>query len=447
MASVIWDKKGAAVDAQIQGFLAGDDVVWDRQLFLHDIRASKAHVHGLEHIGVLTTAESALITEELDGLSRAFSEGRFVLDDRFEDGHSAIEAHLIERLGDVGRRVHTGRSRNDQVLVAQRLYLREAMLSLGSRTLELAEVFLRRANAHSQVPMPGYTHIQRAVPSSVGLWLAAFAEAMLDNTELALSTRAFLDSCPLGTAAGYGVNLPLDREGVAKELGFARVQLSPMYAQNSRGKFEIQALTALAQTLSDVRRFAWDLSLFTTAEFGFVSLPPEHTTGSSIMPNKRNPDVVELLRAAPAAVWGAIVEVQAVLSLPSGYQRDLQATKAPVLRAITSGMLALSVVPDLVARFQLNEDRLREAISPDMYATDRAVELTAFGVPFRTAYKQVAEELDKLQDRTPEDSLRARVSLGGTHALGLERLEDRLSTLRAQLEAVVLTEPKGPASL
>jgi argininosuccinate lyase len=426
MASVIWDKGGAAVDARIQRFLAGDDVVHDRALFLHDIRASKAHVGGLARIGVLSAPEAAALTAELDALAEAFASGAFVLDDRFEDGHSAIEAHLVERLGDAGKKVHTGRSRNDQVLVAMRLYLRDALGQVEQLAIAAAAAFLGRAEAEAGVPMPGYTHLQRAVPSSVGLWLAGFAEAMLDDAALARATSAWIDCCPLGTAAGYGVNLPLDREGVSEELGFSRLQVNPVYAQNSRGKFEIQALSALHQPLLDVRRFAWDLSLYTTAEFGFVRLPDAFTTGSSIMPNKKNPDVVELLRASPAVVEGAIAEISSLLSLPSGYHRDLQATKAPVLRAMSSGLVALSLVAELVQELSFDKERMMAAISPELYATDRAVELSREGVPFRTAYRQVAEELPALAGRRPEESLAARVSPGAPGALLLDALRERL---------------------
>jgi argininosuccinate lyase len=249
---------------------------------------------------------------------------------------------------------------------------------------------------------------------------------MLDDAALARATAAWIDCCPLGTAAGYGVNLPLDRQGVSDELGFLRLQVNPVYAQNSRGKFEIQALSALYQPLLDVRRFAWDLSLFTTAEFGFVKLPDAFTTGSSIMPNKKNPDVVELLRASPAVVEGAIAEVSALLSLPSGYHRDLQATKAPVLRAMSSGLVALSLVAELVHELSFDKERMLGAVSADMFASDRAVELAREGVPFRTAYRQVAEELPALAGRRAEDSLAARVSPGAPGALLLDALRERL---------------------
>ncbi len=429
MAGLIWDKGGDSVDARVQRFCAGDDVLLDRELLPYDVRATVAHVRGLHRIGLLDEADSRRLEEALERLGEEFSSGAFVLDERWEDGHSAIEAWLTERLGDLGKRVHTGRSRNDQVLVAQRLLLRDALATLGERSRAVAVAFLDRAEADADVPMPGYTHLQQAVPSSVGLWLGGFAEAFLDDAWLAWHVRDWLDACPLGTAAGYGVNLPLDREGVAVELGFSRLQLNPAYAQASRGKLELVALAALGQALLDVRRFAWDVSLFATQELGFVRLPDGWTTGSSIMPNKRNPDPVELLRAAWAVVAGARAEVEAVLSLPSGYHRDLQATKAPLLRALGRGLEALALVPDLVAGLVLCEERLREAIDPESYATDRAVELAAQGVPFRDAYRRVAAELADGPPRTPEESLAARVSPGAPGDLRLDALRARLAEL------------------
>ncbi len=302
MSDLLWQKDGVAVDARIMRFLAGDDVVLDREFFLHDIAASKVHVDGLARIGVIEVGEAVGADRASSIRSRTISRmAGFVLDDRYEDGHSAIEARLIERLGDAGRKVHTGRSRNDQILVATRLWLKARLVELVGCVPRDRGVCLDRA-AREALPLPGYTHLQRAVVSSTALWFAGFAEAFIDDAMRARDTLAWIDANPLGTAAGYGVNLPLDREHATAALGFARLQINPVYAQLSRGKFEIGALDALGAALLDLRRLAWDLSLFTTAEFGFVQLPAEYTTGSSIMPNKRNPDVVELMRASYASV-------------------------------------------------------------------------------------------------------------------------------------------------
>jgi argininosuccinate lyase len=425
----IWQKSDTTVDDRIMRFLAGEDVILDRQLFVYDIAASKAHVRGLARIDVLHADESEQILGELDALQDAFESGEFVLDERFEDCHSAIEFWLTETLGDIGKKVHTGRSRNDQILVATRLYLRDQLLDLVARCKDVASRALDRARAHRDEPMPGYTHMQRAVPSSLGMWFAGFAEAFIDDAMLAASTLDWISANPLGTAAGYGVNLPLDREGVTEELGFERTQLNPIYAQNSRGKFELQALDALGQALLDVRRLSWDLSLFTTHEFAFADLPERFMTGSSIMPNKRNPDVVELLRAAYAVVPGARSELESLLSLPSGYHRDLQGTKGPLLRAMRRGLDALALVGELVEQLEFDTERLREAINSEMYATDRAVELTSEGVPFREAYRRVARELDELGDRTADDSIDARTSPGACADLRLDELAQRLDSL------------------
>jgi argininosuccinate lyase len=429
MSHLLWDKGGADLDARVQRFLAADDVLLDRVLFRHDLRASAAHAEGLQRIGVLTADEAAALVRSLDALGTAFRDGRFVLDQRYEDGHSAIEAWLIAELGDLGKKIHTGRSRNDQVLVALRLYLRDSLALLDAYLRAAAHACLDRARAEAATPLPGYTHLQRAMPSSVGLWLGAFAEAFIDDLVLGRLTAQWIDRSPLGSAAGYGVNLPLDRAGVAAALGFAAVQENPLYAQNSRGKFELQVLAAFGQALLDVRRLAWDLSLYTTTEFGFVRLPERYTTGSSLMPNKRNPDVVELLRAAWSVVAGATAEVGSVLSLPSGYHRDLQATKGPVIRAIEHGLGAVALLADLIAHLEFDRPRMRAAIDGEMYATDRAVELAVAGVPFRDAYRQTAAELAQLDARMPEESLRARVSPGAPGDLRLEALADRLAAL------------------
>jgi len=423
----LWKSGGAeSVDEVIMEFLAGEDVVLDRELFPYDIRATAAHVRGLARIGILGGAESDRLTGLLDELQDEFATGRFVLDERFEDGHSAIEMFLTERSGDLGAKVHTGRSRNDQVAVATRLYLKDRLLRLAELDGRIAMACLQKAEQHADLPMPGYTHLQRAVPSSAGLWMGAFAEAFTDNLSLSLNALGVVDSSPLGTAAGYGVNLPLDRDGVARELGFSRLQVNPMYAQNSRGKFELLALQAAAHALQDVRRLAWDLSLFTTSEFNFVVLPDAYITGSSIMPNKANPDVVELLRGRAAAVEAAMVEIQALLSLPSGYQRDLQLTKAPLIRGLAAALQALAIVPALVEGLGFREDAMRDAISVEMYATDLALEQTTRGVPFRTAYLDAKQRLDALPAPDAAASLAQRVSPGACGNLLLDRIRRRL---------------------
>ena len=240
--SVLWQKNTTSIDETLQDFMAGEDVVLDQNLLLFDIQASAAHVKGLAEIDVITQKEAGALKTQLENLASEFLAGTFVLDQRFEDGHSAIESYLTEKLGDVGKKVHTGRSRNDQVLVASRLYLRDRLDQLFGLCQNIARSFLNHASQHEKIAMPGYTHLQRAVPSSVGMWAAGFAESFLDNALLIQQQHHWINSSPLGTAAGYGVNLPLARQTVSEEMDFNRLQLNPLYAQNSRGKFELSAL-------------------------------------------------------------------------------------------------------------------------------------------------------------------------------------------------------------
>ena len=426
MSDLLWQKEGVRTDERIMRFLAGDDVVLDREFLLFDIEASKAHVGGLANIGIVTADEANALVRELDALAADFRAGRFVLDERYEDGHSAIEARLAERLGDAGRKVHTGRSRNDQILVATRLWLKAKLGELVAHCVDAARTCLDRA-AGDALPLPGYTHLQRAVVSSTALWFAGFAEAFIDDARRVRDTLAWIDANPLGTAAGYGVNLPLDRAHTTAALGFARLQVNPVYAQLSRGKFEIGAHDALASALLDLRRLAWDLSLFTTAEFAFVALPSEYTTGSSIMPNKRNPDVVELMRASYASVAAARSEIEHLLSLPSGYQRDLQFSKGAIFHGFHRGLAAMALLPGLLARMQWNAPAMRAAIDGAMYSTDVAIEQAAAGVPFRDAYRVAAETAAQAgAGRTPEASLAARISPGAAADLRLGELRRRL---------------------
>ncbi|AKS40578.1 argininosuccinate lyase [Wenzhouxiangella marina] len=433
MSDYIWKKASSAeVDGRVMRFLAGEDVVLDRELLPFDIRASRAHAQGLARIGVLSQEQADAMDDSLRTLARRFEDGEFVLDSRYEDGHSAIEAWLIESLGDIGARIHAGRSRNDQVAVALRLYMKDRLGRLARACEAIAAVCLDRAEREADQVLPGHTHLQQAMPSSLGLWWAGHAEAFIDDVALARQTAAWLDASPLGTASGFGVNFPLDRDGVAADLGFDRLVVNPQYAQNSRGKVELRALDALAAATSDLRRISWDLSLFASQEFGFVRVDPAFCTGSSIMPNKLNPDTVELLRSLHAVVVGARMELESVLSLPSGYQRDLQDTKPPLLRAFARGLDGLAILPDLLASLSWQQDRMREAIAPELHATDRANELVQAGLAFRDAYRQSASEMETLSQRTPEQSNEARRSPGGCANLLLDRLNQRLKSLQMQ---------------
>jgi len=432
MKDLIWKKdgKGESADPAIMAFLAGEDVELDKELLLFDIEASAAHVKGLQQIEILSAIEAGKLLDGLASIANDINAGARELDSRFEDGHSAIESWLTEMLGDIGGKIHTGRSRNDQVAVALRLYMKDRLKRLQTICTRIAAVLLGRIENEADLPMAGYTHLQSAMPSSAGLWLAGHAEAFIDNAELAVLTHQWLDACPLGTASGFGVNLKLPRQTVAEDLDFARMVVNPQYAQNSRGKIELQALSVLSACTLDLRRLAWDLSLFTTHEFGFVKLPEQYCTGSSIMPNKNNPDTVELLRAVHGVVQGAQAELASVLSLPSGYQRDLQATKPPLLRAFTKGLQALDLMPGLLAKFEWQTERMRSSISSEMLATDRALDMAREGIPFRDAYKTASGGGSDISDERVAQSLANRSSPGGCGQLGTALLEARLEALQ-----------------
>lgn len=417
-------------DPAIMAFLAGEDVELDRQLLLFDLKASAAHVSGLQQINILSDEEAGQLKQGLQQLQDEVTAGTRQLDSSYEDGHSAIESWLTDMLGEVGAKIHTGRSRNDQVAVALRLFMKDRLSQLQQICTSIAGVLLKRIETEAMLPMAGYTHLQSAMPSSAGLWLAGHAEAFIDNAELASMTIRWLDASPLGTASGFGVNLELPRQDVAKELGFPRLVVNPQYAQNSRGKIELQALSVLSACTLDLRRIAWDLSLFTTHEFDFVKLPPQYCTGSSIMPNKHNPDTVELLRAVHGVVQGAQTEIASVLSLPSGYQRDLQATKPPLMRAFAKGIEALALLPELLAGFKWQVKRMRASITPEMLATDRATNLARGGTPFREAYKIAATEIGLMSMDSIEQSIAGRSSPGGCGNLAEDILAARLEALK-----------------
>jgi argininosuccinate lyase len=432
MKDLIWKKegKGETSDSAVMAFLAGEDVELDRELLLFDIQASASHIRGLQEIDILSRHEMNRLLESLQLIKQDILDGNRELDSRFEDGHSAIESWLTEMLGDLGGKVHTGRSRNDQVAVALRLFMKDRLQRLQSVCGRIAAVLLDRIATEGDLPMAGYTHLQSAMPSSAGLWLAGHAEAFIDNAELAALTFRWLDASPLGTASGFGVNLDLPRQAVAEDLGFARLVVNPQYAQNSRGKVELQALAVLSACTLDLRRLAWDLSLFTTHEFGFVKLPEQYCTGSSIMPNKNNPDTVELLRAVHGVVQGAQAELASVLSLPSGYQRDLQATKPPLLRAFGKGLQALELLPGLLATFTWQVEHMRASITSEMLATDRALDMAREGIPFRDAYKTAMAESAEINSDDVAQSLANRVSPGGCGRLETGLLQARLDALK-----------------
>ena len=414
------------IDAELMNFLAGEDIKLDRHLFIYDIKGTQAHIAGLTKAGILTGNEYRQLYDALNDLKALFMKQEFILDNSYEDCHSAIEFYLTQHLGELGKKAHTGRSRNDQVLTCSRLFSKHNLITIKSLISTVATDIMTLAKQHKNTVMPGYTHLQRAMPNTVAVWLLGFAEAMIDDGYLLKSTIDYINTSPLGTAAGFGVPLNLPRKQVAKEMGFARVQINPVYAQNSRGKFDLVVLQALYQVMLNIRRFSWDLSLFMTSEFNFISLKKSHTTGSSIMPNKVNPDVVELMRGSLATIEACMTQIQSLMSLPSGYQRDLQLSKEPLIKGILLTKQVLTLLPGLINALEFNHQNMQQAISSEMMATDQALSHVKQGVSFRDAYGQAKSEVSEI---TAQQSIESRISLGGAANLGLDYLQERLQGL------------------
>ena len=423
----IWNNKTNTTHSSIDAFLSGEDIALDQELFLYDVRASIAHAEELRAIKILSAAELKKMVAALTKLAKLFTTNKFKLTNKYEDCHSAIEDFLTKELGDLGKKIHTGRSRNDQVLVAMRLYTRDHLEQIQGLNLKIAKTFLLKASKHSDEPMPGYTHLQRAMPSTWGLWFGAFAESFLDNAELLATTKSWMNLNPLGTAAGYGVNLPIKRDVTTKKLHFKRKQLNSLYVQNSRGKFELELLSALKQPMLDLRKFSWDLSLFMTQEFNLLTMGTQYLTGSSIMPNKSNPDVVELLRGSYSVIAGHYAELENLLSLPSGYHRDLQLTKRSLIHSVYVVAKALELVPALIQSIKINQSRAAELIDESMLMTDQAYALVQTGVPFRDAYMSVKDKAGN--QAAPLKKSSQSSSVGSPHNLQLKSLSARLEKL------------------
>jgi argininosuccinate lyase len=425
-----------AIHPDVLRFTVGKDPVLDLELVEWDCIGTAAHVRTLEAMpvtpAIISRPDREAVTRELVRVMRAAREGQFAITEADQDVHLAVERRLTDALGDLGRRVHTGRSRNDQVAVDIRLHGREHLLGLILETAELAGGLLRFARRHERLPMVGRTHLQPAMPSTVGLWASAYAEALLDDLVTVEAAYTYNDRCPLGSAAGYGVPLPLDRALTARLLGFAAPHHNVFYASNARGKCEAITLGALTQIMLTLSRLAEDLILFSMPEFGYFVLPAELCTGSSIMPQKYNPDVLELIRAKAARLLGHSTAACAVLkALPGGYNRDLQETKELYLDGLATTRATVRILSVLARSLAVREQRLREAFAPGVFATDRALELVADGMPFRDAYHYVRSHLDELLTADADAAVAAKTHLGGTAGLDFAWLADRVRATRA----------------
>ncbi len=438
---MLWEK-GQPVASWVQRFTVGEDYRWDTLLLPYDIEGTRAHAAGLHRIGILSDVEFRAVSEALDALKAEVAAGRVVVRPEDEDAHTVIETYLTERLGDTGKKIHTGRSRNDQVLTAIRLFLKDGLREAGRQVARLVEQLCELGTAYNDALMPGYTHLQQAMPSTAGLWALGYAELLL--SDLAALRHAYdqVDVSPLGSAAGYGVPfLALPREEVARRLGFRTLQLHVTAIQLSRGKLELHVAHALVQVGATLNRMASDLVLFNSQEFGFVELPPEFCTGSSIMPQKQNPDVLELVRAGYHRL---LAEMNVLLTLPanlpSGYHRDLQLTKEAVVRCVLHAHELLTAMAQLLPGLHFRRDRMQAACTPALLATAEALRRVAEGVPFREAYRQTAAALDSLPQPDPETVLRA-YRVDGYPGRG--RPDRLLEQLRAFQDWLTPTKPEG----
>ncbi len=389
----LWDK-GAPLDARVLRYTAGEDHVLDDRLVRYDVVASIAHAEGLHAAGLLSAAELAALTGALAALGAAHGRGEWRVTLDQEDGQTALEARLGAALGEAGLRIHLGRSRNDQVLAALRLYMRDAVAEVADGARAVAGALDALAARHDGVALPGYTHMQQAMPSSVALWAQGFAAEVRDDAEGLQFAQRRIGKNPLGSAAGYGTpGLALDRDFTMRRLGFAACHEPVTAVQLSRGKAEAQVLFEITLLMIDLGRLAADLLLFYTQEFAYVALPEEFTTGSSIMPQKRNPDVFELVRGHGAAAQACLAEALGITAkLPSGYQRDLQLLKAPLFRGIDLAVQTLDILPPALAGVRFRPENIR--LDPAIHAAERANRLVVEErIPFREAYRRVAAEL------------------------------------------------------
>ncbi|QXD14378.1 argininosuccinate lyase [Rhodocaloribacter litoris] len=405
---MLW-QKDTRVEDWVTRFTVGEDYRWDTLLLPYDIEGTRAHAWGLAQIGLLSAEEFARIEDALGQLLADYEAGHVTVTPADEDCHTVIETYLTEHLGEVGKKIHTGRSRNDQVLTALRLFLREQLRARGRQVHALAEALCRLGDAYDDALMPGYTHLQRAMPTTAGQWALGYAECLLADLDALRHAAGQVNVSPLGSAAGYGVPyLELPREEVARRLGFDGVQTHVTAVQLSRGKLELHVAHALVQVGATLNRMASDLVLFNSAEFGFVELPAEYCTGSSIMPQKQNPDVLELARATYHRL---LAEMNVLLTLPanlpSGYHRDLQLTKEAVMRCTLLAGDLLAAMNHVVPGLRFDRERLAEACTPELYATAHALELVRDGVPFREAYRKAAQAVGTRAAPDAADALAA----------------------------------------
>ena len=394
MAQKLWEKS-VQVNEKIDRFTVGRDRELDLYLAKHDVLGSMAHITMLESIGLLTAGELEVLLEELRNIYASAEAGDFVIEDGIEDVHSQVELMLTRKLGDVGKKIHSGRSRNDQVLVDLKLFTREQLKQVVEEVEELFQVLIAQSNRYKDVLMPGYTHLQIATPSSFGLWFGAYAESLVDDMMFLQSAYKMCNRNPLGSAAGYGSSFPLDREMTTRLLGFDSMNYNVVYAQMGRGKMERNVAFALASVAGTLSKLAFDACMFSSQNFGFVKLPDECTTGSSIMPHKKNPDVFELTRAKCNKIQALPQQIMMIMNnLPSGYFRDLQIIKEVFVPAFEELKDCLQMATYIMDKLKVNEHILEDDKYLYIFSVEEVNRLALQGMPFRDAYKKVGLDIE-----------------------------------------------------
>lgn len=390
----LWEKNGKSIDQLFEKFTIGNDPLLDLKIARYDVIASKAHVNMLASIQLLTEDEKSRIHEGLDHILEQIDLGEFRIEPGIEDCHSQIELQLTRDLGEAGKKIHSGRSRNDQVLVALKLYAKDQLEKVAEKTKDLFEVLLQKSEANKKVLMPGYTHMQVAMPSSFGLWFGAYAESLIDDLLLIKVAHQVADKNPLGSAAGYGSSFPLDREMTTRELGFATLNYNSIYAQMTRGKTEKAAAFGIASLAATLSRFCMDVCLYSGQDYGFFMLDKNFTTGSSIMPHKNNPDGFELVRAKCNQLQSLPIDLGMVLvNLPSGYHRDLQILKEGFINGFENIIDCLDVLTAMTSGLEPKKDLIDRPVYDFLFTVEDVNKAVMDGMPFRDAYKMIGEQI------------------------------------------------------
>ena len=422
----LWEK-GIATDKQIEHFTVGNDRELDLVLAKYDALGSIAHAKMLGQIGLLTAEETTSLVDALNDIIADIVVGNFEIEDSFEDVHSKIEYLLTIKLGDAGKKIHTARSRNDQVLVDVHLYLKDELKALKEQVKTLFDLLMESAEKHQNVLLPGYTHLQIAMPSSFGMWFSAYAESLIDDVTMLNAALKVVDQNPLGSAAGYGSSFPINRTFTTQELGFETLKFNAVAAQMSRGKAEKTVACAMSSVAATLSKFAMDVCLYMSQNFDFISLPAHLTTGSSIMPHKKNPDVFELIRGKCNKIQALPYEITLITSnLPSGYHRDLQLLKEGLFPALQNLKACLDIAIFSVKDITVKDNILKDKKYDYLFTVDTLNEMVVAGMPFRDAYKAVAEQLEAGTYKSPKETKHTHE--GSINNLCLDAIKEKMKS-------------------